>query len=94
MGDKINMSFSELLKQQNIDLNDKEKVVLLQKFYQEGYMQGVNDKNPDYEYSLQYRSVVTRLLELFNKTINPICLEQLEKGLDVMDKFYKENLME
>ena len=87
------MSFSELLKQENVDLNDKEKVVFLQKFYQEGYMQGVNDKNPNYEYSLQYRNVVERLLKLFNKTVNPIGLEQLEKGLDVMDKFYKENLM-
>ena len=87
------MSFSELLKQENVDVNDKKKVVFLQKFYQEGYMQGVNDKNPNYEYSLKYRSVVTRLVELFNKTINPIFLEQLEKGLDEMDKFYKENLM-
>lgn len=87
------MSFSELLEKENVDLNDKEKVVFLQKFYQEGYMQGINDKNPNYEYSLKYRSVVERLVKLFNKTINPIGLEQLEKGLDEMDKFYKENLM-
>ena len=87
------MSFSKLLKQENVDLNDKEKIVFLQKFYQEGYMQGVNDKNPNYEYSLKYKSVVERLVKLFNKTINPIGLEQLEKGFDVMDKFYKENLM-
>lgn len=87
------MSFSELLKQENVDLNDKEKVVFLQKFYQEGYMQGVNDKNPNYEYSLKYKSVVERLLKLFDKTINPIGLEQLEKGLDEIDKFYKENLI-
>lgn len=87
------MSFMELLEKENVDLNDKEKVVFLQKFYQEGYMQGVNDKNPNYEYSLKYKSVVERLVKLFNKTINPIGLEQLEKGFDVMDKFYKENLM-
>lgn len=52
------------------------------------------NKNPNYEYSLKYRSVVERLVKLFNKPINPIGLEQLEKGLDEMDKFYKENLME
>jgi len=40
------MSFIELLKQENIDVNDKEKVVFLQKFYQEGYMQGVNYLHP------------------------------------------------
>lgn len=87
------MSFAELLKEKNIDINDKEKVALLQKFYSEGYLQGVHDKNPDYEYSLKYRQVVTRVLELFNKTINPIGLEQLEKCLDEMDKYRKEHLM-
>ena len=87
------MSFAELLKEKNIDINDKEKVTLLQKFYSEGYLQGVHDKNPDYEYSLKYRQVVTRVLELFNKTINPVGLEQLEICLDEMDKFRKEHLM-
>lgn len=90
------MSFAELLEEQNIDVNDKEeieKVTLLQKFYSEGYLQGVYDRNPDYEYSLKYRQVVTRVLELFNKTINPVGLEQLEICLDEMDKFRKEHLM-
>lgn len=32
------MSLMELLATENIDLNDIEKVTLLQKFYQEGYM--------------------------------------------------------
>ena len=87
------MTLSELLSAENIDLNDKEKVNLLQKFYQEGYLQGVHDKNPNYEYSLKYRQVVTRVLLLFNKTINPIGLKQLEECLNVMDEFQKENLM-
>ena len=87
------MALSELLSAENIDLNDKEKVNLLQKFYQEGYLQGIHDKNPNYEYSLKYREIVTRVLELFNKTINPIGLKQLEECLNVMDEFRKENLM-
>ena len=87
------MSFAELLKEKNIDIKDKETVTLLQKFYSEGYLQGVHDRNPDYEYFLKYRQVVTRVLELFNKTINPVGLEQLEICLDEMDKFRKEHLM-
>lgn len=87
------MALSELLSAENIDLNDKEKVNLLQKFYQEGYLQGIHDKNPNYEYYLKYREIVTRVLELFNKTINPIGLKQLEECLNVMDEFRKENLM-
>lgn len=85
------MSFSELLAAENIDLNDKEKVALLQKFYQEAYMQGCHDKNPNYEYSLKYKDVVSRVLELFNMTVNPIGLSALEDCLDVVDKYKKEH---
>ena len=85
------MSLMELLAAENIDLNDKEKVALLQKFYQEGYMQGCHDKNPNYKYSLKYKEVVGRVLELFNMTVNPIGLSTLEDCLDVVDKYKKEH---
>ena len=85
------MSFSELLAAEKIDLNDKEKVELLQKFYQEGYCQGVKDKNPNYEYSLKYSKIVKRVLMLFRLTTNPIELENLEKSLDAMDEYRKEH---
>ena len=85
------MSFSELLAAKNIDLNDKEEVALLQKFYQEGYCQGVKDKNPNYEYSLKYSKIVKRVLMLFRLTTNPIELEDLEKSLDAMDEYRKKH---
>ena len=85
------MSLMELLSAENIDLNDKEKVALLQKFYQEGYMQGCHDKNPNYEYSLKYKDVVSRVFELFDMTVNPIGLSALEDCLDVVDKYKKEH---
>ena len=86
------MSFPELLVAEHIDLNDIGKVSLLQNFYQEGYMQGCHDKNPNYEYSLKYKDVVGRVLELFNMTVNPIGLSALENCLDVVDKYKKEHL--
>ena len=85
------MSLSELLAAEKIDLNDKEKIDLLQKFYQEGYCQGVKDKNPNYEYSLKYSKIVKRVLLLFRLTTNPIELENLEKSLDAMDEYRKEH---
>ncbi len=85
------MSLMKLLAAENIDFNDKEKVALLQKFYQEGYLQGVHDKNPNYEYSLKYKDVVSRVLELFNMTVNPIGLSVLEDCLDIVDKYKKEH---
>ena len=85
------MSFSELLAAENIDLNDKENVALLQKFYQEGYLQGCNDKNPNYEYSLKYKDIVGRVLELLDMTGNPISLGALEDCLDIVDEYRKEH---
>lgn len=85
------MSFMKLLAAEHIDLNDKEKVTLLQKFYQGGYMQGCHDKNPNYEYSLKYKEVVERVLGLFDMTCNPISLGALENCLDVVDKYRKEH---
>ena len=85
------MSFSDLLKEKGIDVTDIEKVSLLQNFYQEGYLQGCNDKNPNYEYSLKYKEVVERVLELFNMTGNPIGLSALEDCLDNLDQYKKEH---
>lgn len=85
------MSFPELLAAENVNMNDKEKIALLQKFYQEGYCQGVKDKNPNYEYSLKYSKIVKRVLMLFRLTTNPIELENLEKSLDAMDEYRKEH---
>ena len=86
------MSFSDLLKENGIDLTDIEKVALLQKFYQEGYLQGCHEKNPNYEYSLKYKDVVGRVLKLLDMTGNPIGLSTLENCLDVVDKYKKEHL--
>ena len=84
------MSFAELLEQEGIDDDDMEKINLLQVFYQEGYLQGVNDKNPNYDYAIKYREVVERVLELFNNTGNPVSLGALESWLDELDKYRKE----
>lgn len=86
------MSFSDFLKEKGIDTNNREMVDLLQNFYQEGYIQGVHDKNPNYEYSLKYKEVVERVLRLFHRTLNPIGLENLEKALDIMDEYDKNHL--
>lgn len=85
------MIFSKLLEEKGIDTNDREKVELLQNFYQEGYMQGIHDKNPNYEYSLKYRAVVERVLSLFRRTLNPIGLDNLGKALDAMDEYDREH---
>lgn len=85
------MTFSELLEEKDIDTNDREKVELLQNFYQGGYMQGMHDKNPNYEYSLKYRTVVERVLSLFRRTLNPIGLDNLGKALDAMDEYDREH---
>ena len=85
------MSFSDLLKEKGVDLTDKEKVKFLQDFYQEGYLQGTLDKNPNYEYSLRYKEVVERVLELFNMTCNPISLGALEGCLNNLDRYKKEH---
>lgn len=85
------MSFSDFLKEKSIDTNNRELVELLQDFYQEGYLQGIHDKNPNYEYSLKYKEVVERILSLFHRTLNPIGLENLGKALDAMDEYDKDH---
>lgn len=87
------MSLTELLKQESIDSNDKEKVELLRKFYQEGFTEGMISSHPEYDYSIKYRQVVARLLELFKDTINPRCLKRLELSLDKLDEFKRENMI-
>lgn len=86
------MTFSDLLFEQKIDTHD-ERVPLLQKFYVEGFLQGTQESNPNYDYSMKYKAVVERILKLFNDTVNPFGLELLEKCLDNMDTFRKENLL-
>ena len=87
------MSLMELLEQEKIDPNDKEKVELLQKFYQEGFTQGMISSHPEYDYSIKYRQVVARLLDLFRDTINERCLNRLELSLDKLDEFKRENMI-
>ena len=87
------MSLMELLEQEKIDANDKEKVELLQKFYHEGFTQGMISSHPEYDYSIKYRQVVTRLLDLFRDTINERCLKRLELSLDKLDEFKRENMI-
>ena len=86
------MTFLDLLVEQKIDRND-ERVPLLQKFYVEGFLQGTQESNPNYDYSIKYKAIVERILKLFNDTVNPFGLELLEKCLDNMDTFRKENLL-
>ena len=90
------MSFSDFLKEKDIDTNNREIVELLQIFYQEGYMQGVHDKSPNYEYSLKYKKVVERVLSLFSRTLNPIGLDNLEKDLEyyLNDRRERENYLD
>lgn len=86
------MTFSNLIKQEHISPTSP-AIDMLQKFYQEGYLQGVKDLNPDYDYAMKYQNVVKRLVELFADTVSPMGLERLEKCLDAMDKFKKKHLM-
>lgn len=86
------MTFSDLIEQEHISPTNA-AVIMLQKFYQQGYLQGVNDANPNYDYAMKYQNVVKRLNALFEDTTSPMGLERLEKCLDAMDKFKKKNLM-
>lgn len=86
------MTFSDLIKQEHISPTYRD-IAVLQKFYQEGYLQGVHDVNPNYEYAIKYQNVVERINALFADTTSPMGLEKLEKCLDAMDNFKKKNLM-
>lgn len=86
------MTFSEVAEREHISLEYRD-IKVLNTFYQEGYLQGSSDRNPNYEYAMKYKRIVERIVELFGKTVNPIGLEQLEMSLNEMDKFRKEHLM-
>ena len=86
------MTFSDLIEQEHICPTYRD-IGVLQKFYQEGYLQGIKDKNPNYEYAMKYQNVVKRINALFADTTSPMGLERLEKCLDAMDRFKKKNLM-
>ena len=86
------MTFSDSIEQEHI-CTTSPAIDVLQKFYQEGYLQGIKDKNPNYDYAIKYQNVVKRLIELFADTTSPMGLEKLEKCLDAMDKFKKKHLM-
>ena len=45
------MDFSEKLKEEGIDLNDKEMVHLLQRFYQTGFDAGMHATHKNIEYN-------------------------------------------
>lgn len=48
------MDFSEKLKEEGIDLNDKETVHLLQRFYQTGFDAGMHGVHKNIEYNEMY----------------------------------------
>jgi hypothetical protein len=87
------MTFAETLKENNIDLNNKKLVTLMQDFYQNGYLQGANDGSPNYKYHVKYYEIVARLLDLFKLTRDPISLDKLKLCLDNLDEFRKGNLI-
>ena len=87
------MTFAETLKENNVDLNNKELVNLLQNFYQNGYLQGTNDGSPNYKYHAKYYEIVARLLDLFKLTQDPISLDKLELCLNNLDNFRNDNLI-
>lgn len=84
------MDFSEKLKEENIDLNDKEKVHLLQRFYQTGYDAGMHATHKNIEYNEMLADVMPQLIEFFRMTNNPIQLQQLKDMLKHMKEFKAE----
>lgn len=84
------MNFSEKLKEKNIDLNDKERVKLLQEFYQTGYGEGMHATHTNIEYNEMFAQVVPQLIELFGMTSSPISLQQLSDMLKHLKDFRAE----
>lgn len=84
------MDFSEKLKEENIDLSDKEKVWLLQRFYQTGYDAGMHATHKNIEYNEMFVEVMSKLIEFFNMTNNPIQLQQLSDMLKHLKEFKAE----
>ena len=84
------MDFSEKLKEENIDLNDKEKVWLLQRFYQTGFDAGMHATHKNIEYNEMFAQVMPQLIEFFNMTNNPIQLQQLSDILKHLKEYKAE----
>lgn len=84
------MDFSEKLKEENIDLNDKEKVCLLQRFYQTGYDAGMHATHKNIEYNEMFVDVVSQLIDFFKMTNNPVQLQQLSDMLKHLKEFKTE----
>jgi hypothetical protein len=84
------MDLSEKLKEENIDLNDKEKVQLLQRFYQTGFDAGMHATHKNIEYNVMFAQVMPQLIEFFNMTSNPIQLQQLSDILKHLKEYKAE----
>lgn len=84
------MDFSEKLKEEGIDLNDKEKVLLLQKFYQTGFDAGLHATHKNIEYNEKLADTMLRLVSYFNMIYDPIHLSQLESTLNELDKIKRD----
>ena len=84
------MDFSEKLKEKNIDLNDKEKVRLLQEFYQTGFDAGMHATHKNIEYNEILADVMPQLIEFFRMTSNPIQLQQLSDILKHLKEYKAE----
>jgi hypothetical protein len=84
------MDFSEKLKEENIDLNDKEKVHLLQRFYQTGYDAGMHATHKNVEYNEMFVEVMSKLIKFFNMTNNPIQLQQASDILKHLEEYKQE----
>ena len=84
------MDFSEKLKEEGIDLNDKEKVHLLQRFYQTGFDAGMHATHKNIEYNEMLADTMPRLVDFFKMIYDPIHLSQLRDILKHLDDYKKE----
>ena len=84
------MDFSEKLKEEGIDLNDKEKVHLLQKFYQTGFDAGMHATHKNIEYNEMVAETMPRLVKFFDMIYDPIHLSQLKDILSHLEDYKKE----
>lgn len=84
------MDFSEKLKKEGIDLNDKEMVQLLQRFYQTGFDAGMHATHKNIEYNEMLADTMPRLVDFFKMIYDPIHLSQLQAILKHLDDYKKE----
>lgn len=87
------MTFTDKLLEEKIDVKDQEKVLLLQRFWVEGFNAGMTAKNPNsIHYENVFEKALPRLEKLFKMINNPTQLQQLLDGLDAMDEFWKKHI--